>query len=71
MRVGLFIPCYINQFYPQVGVAVLELLERQQIEVEYPMNQTVAGSQWRIQGSNISRKDAMRYSPISFISVIM
>jgi L-lactate dehydrogenase complex protein LldE len=43
MRVGLFIPCYINQFYPQVGVAVLELLERQQIEVEYPMNQTCCG----------------------------
>ena len=28
MRVGLFIPCYIDQFYPQVGLATLDLLER-------------------------------------------
>jgi L-lactate dehydrogenase complex protein LldE len=43
MRVGLFIPCYINQFYPQVGIAVLELLERQNIKVEYPVDQTCCG----------------------------
>lgn len=28
MRIGLFIPCYIDQFYPRVGVATLRLLER-------------------------------------------
>ena len=28
MKVGLFIPCYIDQFYPQVGVATLQLLEK-------------------------------------------
>ena len=26
MRVGLFIPCYVDQFYPDVGMATLELL---------------------------------------------
>ena len=26
--VGLFIPCYVDQFYPQVGMATLELLEQ-------------------------------------------
>jgi Fe-S oxidoreductase len=28
MKVGLFIPCYIDAFFPEVGVATLELLKR-------------------------------------------
>src|SRR5258708_32578855 len=28
MRIGLFIPCYINLIYPEVGIATLQLLER-------------------------------------------
>jgi hypothetical protein len=28
MQIGLFIPCYIDAFFPQVGIATLELLER-------------------------------------------
>ena len=43
MRVGLFIPCYIDQFYPQVGIATLELLERFGCEVVYPPDQTCCG----------------------------
>ncbi len=43
MRVGLFIPCYIDQFYPQVGVATLKLLEQLGCEVEYPLDQTCCG----------------------------
>lgn len=43
MRVGLFIPCYIDQFYPQVGIATLELLEKFGCEVVYPPNQTCCG----------------------------
>jgi len=43
MVVGLFIPCYINQFYPQVGIATLELLEKQGLDVVYPQNQTCCG----------------------------
>lgn len=27
MKVGLFIPCYINAVYPQVGVASYKLLK--------------------------------------------
>jgi L-lactate dehydrogenase complex protein LldE len=27
-RVGLFIPCYMDAFEPEVGIATLELLER-------------------------------------------
>ncbi|MBS1660033.1 MAG: (Fe-S)-binding protein [Bacteroidetes bacterium] len=43
MRVGLFIPCYIDQFYPKVGIATLELLEKFGCEVVYPPNQTCCG----------------------------
>ena len=43
MNVGLFIPCYINQFYPYVGIATLELLEKQGVHVVYPQNQTCCG----------------------------
>ena len=28
MKIGLFIPCYIDAIYPEVGVATLELLEK-------------------------------------------
>jgi len=43
MRVGLFIPCYVDQFYPQVGIATLEMLEKFGCEVVYPPNQTCCG----------------------------
>lgn len=43
MRVGLFIPCYVDQFYPQVGIATLELLEKLGCEVVYPPEQTCCG----------------------------
>jgi len=28
MRIGLFIPCYVDTLFPEVGIATLELLER-------------------------------------------
>ncbi len=42
-RVGLFIPCYIDQLYPQVGLATVEILERLGVEVDYPAGQTCCG----------------------------
>ena len=43
MKVGLFIPCYINQLYPKVGKATLELLEKLNVNVVYPIGQTCCG----------------------------
>jgi L-lactate dehydrogenase complex protein LldE len=43
MTIGLFIPCYVDQFYPQAGIATLELLEKLGCRVEYPFNQTCCG----------------------------
>ncbi|OHX63906.1 (Fe-S)-binding protein [Flammeovirga pacifica] len=42
MKIGLFIPCYINQLYPQVGISTFQLLQ-QYGEVEYPISQTCCG----------------------------
>ena len=43
MEVALMIPCYIDSFYPQVGIATLELLERLNVGVTYPAEQTCCG----------------------------
>jgi L-lactate dehydrogenase complex protein LldE len=43
MKVALFVPCYVDQFYPQVAIATLEVLERLGCEVHYPPRQTCCG----------------------------
>src|ERR1700743_1258789 len=43
MRVGLFIPCYVDQFYPNAAIATLQLLEKLGVTVVYPPNQTCCG----------------------------
>jgi L-lactate dehydrogenase complex protein LldE len=43
VKIGLFIPCYIDQFYPQVAIATLELLEKFGCNVGYPLQQTCCG----------------------------
>lgn len=42
-RVGLFVPCYVDQLYPQVAMATLELLEQFGCEVVFPEQQTCCG----------------------------
>lgn len=49
MKVGLFVPCYVDQFYPQVAIATLELLEKvikrsgAAMTVVVPQGQTCCG----------------------------
>lgn len=43
MKAALFIPCYVDAFFPEVGIATLELLERLGVEVVYPLDQTCCG----------------------------
>ena len=33
MKIGLFIPCYINAVYPEVGVASYKLLKSLGLEI--------------------------------------
>jgi L-lactate dehydrogenase complex protein LldE len=42
-RVGLFIPCYVDQLYPRVGLATVSLLEKVGCTVEFPSQQTCCG----------------------------
>jgi len=42
-KIGLFIPCYVDAFFPEVGIATLELLEKLGCFVEYPLDQTCCG----------------------------
>lgn len=37
------IPCYLDVFYPDVGIATLELLEKLKVDVVYPFDQTCCG----------------------------
>jgi L-lactate dehydrogenase complex protein LldE len=41
--VALFIPCYIDQFYPQIGQATVRLLSRYNVSLVYPPEQTCCG----------------------------
>lgn len=41
--VALFIPCYVDQLYPTVGLATARVLERLGVTVEYPEAQTCCG----------------------------
>ena len=43
MKVGLFIPCYINAIYPEVGVASYKLLKAVGMDVDYPLDQPCCG----------------------------
>ena len=43
MKIGLFIPCYVDAVYPEVGVATYKLLKHLGLDVTYPLNQTCCG----------------------------
>ncbi|MDO4771146.1 (Fe-S)-binding protein [Porphyromonas sp.] len=43
MKIGLFIPCYINAVYPKVGIACYKLLKGLGLDVDYPLDQTCCG----------------------------
>lgn len=43
IRVGLFIPCYVDQLYPHVGMATVDVLEHFDVEIDFPVDQTCCG----------------------------
>lgn len=43
MKVGLFVPCYVDALYPEVGVATYRLLRHYGLDVHYPERQTCCG----------------------------
>ncbi len=57
MKVALFIPCYIDQLYPQVAIATLELLEKLGVTVAFPIKQTCCGQPMANAGFEAMTKD--------------
>jgi L-lactate dehydrogenase complex protein LldE len=43
VRVALFVPCYVDQLRPEVGLAALDLLEAGGCEVAFPRQQACCG----------------------------
>ena len=43
MQVGLFIPCYVDQLFPEVGLATVDVLEKHGVEIDFPFEQTCCG----------------------------
>ena len=63
MRVGLFIPCYVDAFHPEVGIATLELLERFRSRGRIPVRPNLlrpADDQHRLPGRGRRDRGAVR-----------
>jgi len=43
LRVALFVPCYVDQINPEVGVSVVRVLRKLGVDVVYPEGQTCCG----------------------------
>lgn len=43
MKIGLFIPCYVDAVYPEVGMSTYKLLKHLGLDVTYPKGQTCCG----------------------------
>jgi len=72
MNVGLFIPCYIDQFYPDVGLATVELLENLGCDVVYPESQTCCGQPMANSGcwsdaAPLAEQFVQTFSPYEYI----
>lgn len=57
MKIGLFVPCYVDQFYPKVAIATLELLQKLGCDVSFPMKQTCCGQPMSNSGYEHLSKD--------------
>ncbi len=50
MRVALFVPCYVDQLWPEVGLASADVLEGLGVEVAFPEAQTCCGQPFATAG---------------------
>lgn len=50
LKVGIFVPCCIDQFYPQTGMKMIALLQRLGCNCTYPVEQTCCGQDLYLNG---------------------
>ncbi|RST59048.1 (Fe-S)-binding protein [Siminovitchia terrae] len=66
MKVSLFITCLADVFYPEVGMDVVEVLERCGCEVDFPETQTCCGQPAYSTGYLEDAKEAMKQMITTF-----
>lgn len=52
MKIGLFIPCYVDQLRPEVGLAVVSLFDALGIDFDFPQAQTCCGQPFLTAGEH-------------------
>lgn len=72
MHIALFVPCYIDQFYPEVAIATLELLEKLGCAVVCPPDQTCCGQPMANAGYERESLETMRlfvenFTPFDYV----
>jgi L-lactate dehydrogenase complex protein LldE len=70
--VALFVTCLVDLFRPEVGEATVDLLERQGLQVEFPMEQTCCGAPalhagWREEATALARRWIEIFEPFELI----
>lgn len=65
MTVALFIPCLVDQFYPEIGESVADIMDRLGVECAYPEGQTCCGLPFY----NMGKWDAARRPALHFMEV--
>lgn len=71
-KVALFVPCYIDQFFPQIAQAVVEILERLGVPLVFPEEQTCCGqpafnSGYWEEGRRVIRHFCRVFAPYQYI----
>lgn len=66
VRVSLFIPCFVEQFYPEAALCMVRILERLGHEVDYPEGQTCCGQPPFNSGYWAEAKGAARHTMKQF-----
>lgn len=64
-RVSLFIQCLVESMYPEVGEAMVDVLERVGVQVDYPEGQTCCGQPAFNSGYRHEAREAARH----FVSI--
>ncbi|MFN8442001.1 MAG: (Fe-S)-binding protein [Caldilineaceae bacterium] len=64
-RVALFVTCMVDMIYPDAGMATVELLEKQGIEIIFPEEQTCCGQP----AFNAGYRDEARTLAIRFVDI--
>jgi L-lactate dehydrogenase complex protein LldE len=73
-RIALFVPCYADLLFPEVGRAMVALFERLGIPLDYPMEQTCCGQPafnagYRAQAQEVARHFAQVFDGFDWIVV--